>query len=967
MAHGKGVAHARARPRDPALNSERWRRAKALFQSALEYAPENRAAFLATAAEDDEELRREVESLLRADAAGVSALDRLPLADDAVIAAASSNLPAADADPLQETLKVGHCIGAYEITALLGAGTMGQVYRARDQKLNREVALKVLPALFAVDADRLGRFKREAQMLAALNHPNIAAIYGFEDSSSEQALVLELVEGPTLAEVIASGPLGLNETLTTARQIADALEAAHDKGIIHRDLKPANIKIATNGSVKVLDFGLAKVWDGAPGALLSGTPTLTTVGLGERAIVGTPAYMSPEQARGRSLDKRTDIWSFGCVLFEMITGRTAFGGETISDTIARVLERDVEWSALTATVPPRVRDLLRRCLQKDPNRRLRDIGDARIEFDELLTATPVPEPVAPPEGTRQSFRRQIVRAIAIGGILIASALIGIFVAQSSREDAQPVFHQLTFRHGSLRGARLASDGQTIVYSAAWFGTPPQVYVIRAESPQSGSIGLADAGVFSVSSKGELAVALGCRLNWGECTGTLARVPMTGGTPRELVKDVHVADWSPDGENMAVVSFASGRYRLEYPVGKVLYEPPGWITYARLSPQGDRIAFLDHPRLGDIGGSIAVIDTAGKKETLSSDWKSLQGLAWSSNGNEIWFTGSRTGKGGSSALYAVNTSGRERTIFSSPGTLKLNDVARSGHVLLTRGTTRGGIMALGAEGTKDRDLSWFDYSTVGDLSADGRTLLFFESGEGVGAKSTIFIRKTDGSDAVRLGEGRPLALSPDARWALAVRGETPGELVLLPTGTGDVRRLARGAIAEYLDWAAWSPDGRRVYLAGRDTSDVRRTYVQDVDGGDPRPITPDGFVGLLLSPDGRMLATVDRYGEYYLYSVDGSSAPRAIPGYLDGDVLLQWSGDGRSLFIREAGNLALRMHRLDIATGERGFWKELVPPDPTVLIDIGSDPGQVRVTPDGKSYAYTYWTFEGELYLAQGLK
>ena len=949
------------------MNSERWQRAKAVFQAALEHRAEERAAFVAAAVEDDEELRREVESLLRADAAGVSVLDRLPLADDAVIAAASSNLPAADANPLQETLKVGHCIGAYEITALLGAGMMGQVYRARDQKLNREVALKVLPALFAVDADRLGRFKREAQMLAALNHPNIAAIYGFEDSSSEQALVLELVEGPTLAEVIASGPLGLNETLTTARQIADALEAAHDKGIIHRDLKPANIKIATNGSVKVLDFGLAKVWDGAPSALLSGTPTLTTVGLGERAIVGTPAYMSPEQARGRSLDKRTDIWSFGCVLFEMITGRTAFGGETISDTIARVLERDVEWSALTARVPPRVRDLLRRCLQKDPNRRLRDIGDARIEFDELLTATPVPEPVAPPEATRQSVRRQFVRAIAIGGILIASALIGIFVAQSSREDAQPVFHQLTFRHGSLRGARLASDGQTIVYSAAWIGTPPQVYVVRAESPQSGSIGLADAGVFSVSSKGELAVALGCRLNWGECTGTLARVPMTGGTPRELVKDVHVADWSPDGENMAVVSFASGRYRLEYPVGKVLYEPPGWITYARLSPQGDRIAFLDHPRLGDIGGSIVVIDTAGKKETLSSDWKSLQGLAWSSTGDEIWFTGSRTGKGGSSALYAVSTSGRERTIFSSPGTLKLNDVARSGHVLLTRGTTRGGIVALGAEATEDRELSWYDYSTVGDLSTDGKTLLFFEWGEGVGAKSTIFIRKTDGSDAVRLGEGRPLALSPDARWALAVQGETPGELVLLPTGTGDVRRLSRGAIAEYLDWAAWSPDGRRVYLAARDTSDVRRTYVQDVDGGDPRPITPDGFVGLLLSPDGRTLATVDRYGEYYLGSVDGSSAPRAIPGYLDGDVLLQWSADGRSLFIREAGNLVLRMHRLDIATGERRFWKELVPPDPTVLIDIGSDPGQVRITPDGKSYAYTYWTFEGELYLAQGLK
>lgn len=947
------------------MNSEKWHRAKALFQAALERAPERRAAFVAAEVEGDEELRREVESLLAADAAGASLLERLPLADAALIAAQSSNLPASVTTGVHTTLHAGHRIGPYEITALLGEGAMGQVYRARDTKLNRDVALKVLPALFAVDSDRLGRFKREAQMLAALNHPHIASIYGFEDSSGEQAIVLELVEGPTLAEVIASGARTVNETLTAARQIADALEAAHDKGIIHRDLKPANIKIADSGSVKVLDFGLAKVWDGAPGSLLSGTPTITGTGLDERAILGTPAYMSPEQARGKGLDKRTDIWSFGCVLFEMVTGRTAFGGETISDTIARILERDVEWSALPATVPPRVRDLLRRCLQKDPNRRLRDIGDARIEIDDILTGAPDGNAVEPLHAAaRRRLQSWRFRAAAAAGVLAVST--AIFLAQTSRDDPQPVFRQLTFRHGSLRGARLAADG-TIVYSAAWIGTPAQVYVVRPDSPQSGSIGLAGAGVFAVSSKGELAVALGCRLNWGECTGTLARVPISGGTPRELVKDVHVADWSPDGENLAVVSFAGGRYRLEYPVGTVLYEPSGWITYARLSPQGDRIAFLDHPRLGDIGGSVAVVDKAGNKVTLSSNWKSLQGLAWSSSGNEIWFTGSRTGKGGNSTLYAVTTEGRERTIFSSPGTLKLNDVARSGHVLLTRGTTRGGIMALQPDAAKDRELSWFDYSTVADLSRDGQTLLFYEWGEGVEAKSTIFIRRMDGSDAVRLGEGRPLALSRDRLWALAVQGETAAELVLLPTGTGEVRRLPRGRIAEYLDWAAFSPDGRRIYVAARDASDTRRTYVQDIYGGEPQPITPDGFVGILLSPDGRTLATVDRYGEYYLYDVDGNSRPRAVPGYVDGDVPLQWSDDGQSLLIRETGNLVLRIHRLNLTTGDRRFWRELVPPDPTVLIDIGSDPGQVRITPDGKSYAYTYWTFEGELYLAQGLK
>jgi hypothetical protein len=241
------------------------------------------------------------------------------------------------------------------------------------------------------------------------------------------------------------------------------------------------------------------------------------------------------------------------------------------------------------------------------------------------------------------------------------------------------------------------------------------------------------------------------------------------------------------------------------------------------------------------------------------------------------------------------------------------------------------------------------------------------GEGVAARPTIFVRKTGGGDPVQLGEGRPLALSPDARWVAAVQENQPQPLVLLPTGTGDVRRMPPGPILEYLDWAAWSPDGRRIFFAGRESADVRRTYVQEVDGAAPRSVTPDGFVGIVLSPDGRSLVAVDRYGEYYVCFTDASAEPRPLDGYRDGDVPLQWSADRRYLFVREAGNLSLRIHKLDLSTGTRQFWKELVPPDPTVLTDIGSDPGQVRLTPDGKSYAYTYWTFEGELYLAEGLK
>ena len=756
MAHRKRRGWAGSSVSSPAVTDERWQRAKALFQAAIGRPSGERAAFVAAAAGDDDDLRREVEALL-ASAAVSSGLERLPLADPAVATAVSSHAAADDETRVQATLTPGSGIGPYKVVGLIGAGAMGQVYRARDARLNRDVALKVLPDVFEPDSDRMARLKREAQMLAALNHPNIAAIYGLEESHGRQALVLELVDGPTIADLIARGPMPLADAVGIARQIADALEAAHDKGIIHRDLKPANIKVTSSGAVKVLDFGLAKVWSGAPEATFAGSPTLTAISLGERAVLGTPAYMSPEQARGRVLDKRTDIWSFGCVLFEMLTGRTAFGGETISDTIARVLERDLEWDALPASCPPRIRDLLRRCLRKEPGRRLRDIGDARLELDEAGALTVQPAD----KGAVGLTNRAIVRswlfrstaAVALASLAIA---IGALMFGRNAPVSQPTFRQVTFRHGSLRGARLARDGLTTVYSAAWIGTAPDLYVIRPESVQSGPLGIPQAGIFSVSPKGELAVALGCRLNWGECIGTLAQVPITGGVPRPLAKDVHGADWSPDGQTLAVVSFAGGRYRLEYPVGKVLYEPPGWITYARVAPNGERIAFLDHPRLGDIGGSVTVLDRAGKKVTLSSGWKALQGLAWSSTDDEVWFTGSRSGKGGSSALYAVTLAGRERLVFSSPGTLKLHDISPDGQrVLLTRGTTRGAVVSLGPDGAKERELSWFDYSTVADLSRDGKTLLFYEWGEGVAAKPTVFIRGTDGSDADSSGR-RPAA-------------------------------------------------------------------------------------------------------------------------------------------------------------------------------------------------------------------
>jgi Tol biopolymer transport system component len=863
-------------------------------------------------------------------------------------------------------------LGPYEVVSLLGRGGMGEVYRATDTRLGRDVALKVLSRELSSDSKLVHRFEQEARAASALNHPNITTIHDIGEADSIFYIAMELVEGKTLREILASGPLPTRRLLQIATQIAEGLAKAHAAGFVHRDLKPENIMVTADGLAKILDFGLAKL--AQPWALGADGGEETTIGRATEPgiILGTVGYMSPEQASGHAVGVESDQFSLGAILYEMATGRRAFErGTTIETLNALIREEPARIETLNPNVPAPLRWVLERCLTKNAEHRyastrdlardLQNLQERQVEVEGLSSATlPV----------RRAIRTSPLRLLALVGVVIAlmACLVGAFLLGRGRGGPLPAFRQLTFRHGNIRGARLAPDGRTVIYGATWIGAPPDVYVIRPESPQSGSLSLGNAGVFSVSAGGEMAVALGCRLNWGECIGTLAQVPLAGGAPREILKDVHGADWGPDGRTLAAVVSTEGAYRLHYPIGTVLYEAPGWITYARVSPKGDGVAFLDHPTLGDISGSVCIVDVNGNKTTLSTGWKALQGLAWSGTGDEIWFTGSRVSKGGSLALHAVTRSGREREIFSSAGTLKLYDISRDGQrVLLMRGTPRASIVSLGPDAAQERELSWFDYSTVADLSADGKTLLFYEWGQGVEGTLMVFLRKTDGSDAIRLGEGRPLALSPDGRWAVVVQQTTPPQLLLLPTGPGEVRRLPRGAVTEYLDWAAWSPDGRRVFFAGQESAGNRRTYVQDIGGGDPRPVTPDGLVGTLLSPDGKLIVAFDRYGEYYLCPVGAAGEPRPLDGYVDGDVLIQWSADGRFLFVREAGNLALRIHTLDLSTGRRELWKTLTPADAAALIDIGSDPGQIRLTPDGKSYAYTYRTFAGELYLVQGLR
>jgi Tol biopolymer transport system component len=468
-------------------------------------------------------------------------------------------------------------------------------------------------------------------------------------------------------------------------------------------------------------------------------------------------------------------------------------------------------------------------------------------------------------------------------------------------------------------------------------------------------------LLAVSSSGEMALELRPKNVDFSWVGTLAQAPLAGGAPRELLEGVQWADWSSDGKSLAIVRDYGGKNRLEFPIGKSLYETAGFISHPRVSASGDRVAFLDHPLQGDDGGSVAVVDGAGKKETLSQGWASIYGLSWAPGDREIWFTAAHSG--GNRSLHAVSLAGHERLLAKAPGALTLQDVAPDGRVLLNRDQTRLGVLALAPGETKERDLSWLDWSLVRGLSADGKTLLFDESGQGGGPNYSIYVRKTDGSPAVRLGEGAAFALSPDGKGVVAQPpGPVPRQLVLLPTGVGEPKRLTGDAINH--NFAKFFPDGRRIVFAGNEAGRGLRLYVQDLAGGAPRPISPEGVRGytIAVSPDGRAVSTIGPDGRTWSYPVEGGE-PRPIEGLSAGEALLQWSLDGRFFYARSLGSLPARVFRVERETGQRELWRELMPSDPAGAAAIFGP----LVSADGKSYAYSYARDLSDLYLVEGIR
>jgi len=846
-------------------------------------------------------------------------------------------------------------IGHYRVIEKIGSGAMGEVFRARDERLGRDVALKLIRPASSANPDHLRRFELEARAAAALNHPNIVAVYDVGFNEGSPYIVCELLEGKTLRKRLAEGALPVRLAVDYALQIVQGLIAAHDHRIVHRDLKPENLFITTDGRVKILDFGVAKL-QADPKESGRSVEELTTV-TKSGVVVGTVAYMSPEQLRGRAVDHRSDIFSVGAIVYEMLTGHRAFRGETEVDTMTAVLLEDPpEINLEEASVPTSFRQIVCHCLEKEPENRFQSARDLVFALETLADATGG-------RTTRLKAPRthtQIVPWAVVAVLLVATLLL--LRNQWRQETVSPSYRRLTFEEGTLYSARFAPDSQAIVYGAAWNGRPLQLFSTVGDSLLTQPLNLGDANLLAISGTGELAVVLhGAHTAHLETVGgTLARTPLAGGSPREILEDVPWADWDAKGE-LAVVHHAQGRDRIEYPIGHALYQSNGWISHIRFSPQGDKIAFLDHPIPWDDRGFVSLIDLSGHVSALSPECKSAAGLAWSRDGKEVWFTAAPNSN--NRDLLAVTLSGKIRKVLDLPASMTLQDVAPDGRVLVSLDAERLALATSARDG-KPVDLSWHDWSVAKDISRDGQSVLFEESSEATGGHSSLAIRKIDGTPPVQLGEGSAGGLSPDGKWAISILPGKPGEVKLIPIGPGQPRAIAVPGLEKiYNGTSHFLADGKRITVNANEPGHGIRCYLLDLDGGKPVPVTPEGISNALVSPDGQFVLRANDAAVVAVYPITGG-APRPIPDLEPGFTPLQWSEDNSSVvygYLR--GQLPTKVYKVNLVTGAKTLIQELQPATTTGVVSIAP----VVVAREASRFAYSYYQVDSVLYVISGLR
>jgi hypothetical protein len=847
-------------------------------------------------------------------------------------------------------LTAGTRLGPYEILSSLGAGGMGEVYRARDPRLGRDVAVKVISNDVSASPERLRRFEQEAHAVAALEHPGILAVHDVGTHEGRAYVVFELLEGETLRERLSRGPIPVRKALELGGQVAEALAAAHAHSVVHRDLKPENLFLVREGRVKLLDFGLARLTqavDDDSGEQVTRTET-------DRGVwMGTPGYVSPEQLRGQAADARSDIFALGALLYEMLSGRRAFHGNTQADTLSAILDRDPPPMTMAGgPAPPALDKLLRRCLEKDPGDRFQSARDVAFALEALSTGSMSESAgaVVPAGPSRRWWW-------AGAGLLGAAVIAGLaFVAGRQAADRPPpTFKQLTFRRGWLDQARFAPDGRTIVYGAGWDGRPVELFQTRTDSPESRPLGLVHAKVLSISAQGQVAVLLDRSRSGGAFrVGTLAVLPLAGGTPRELLENVTGADWTPDGRDLCVARLrADGDVTVELPPGTVLHRARVLVDPLRVAPDGRHIAFRDFG-----AGALVVLDREKKvARSLAPLTTNLWGLAWGPTGREVWLT--EGASFGARDVFAVDLEGRRRLVYRSPSVLGLVDTARDGRALFHRSLDRWTAMGLLPGRTVEQEMTSYASSALGSFSPDGRMLLLNSPCEGAGPQRCAYLLR-DGGDPIRVAVGDGVDVSPDGRSALVVTES--GEVSEVPLGPGLSRQVDLGALRARD--GVFIPSSREgLVLWGRERPDEPyRLWLVDRGGSKPRRLDIGAPQSGAIAPDGRHMAVKTTADTITIVALAGGPS-REIRGIDASLHASRWSGDGRSLFLARRALWPCEIHRLDLATEKVELWKRVAPSDPTGMLFCS----EIVPSADGRSYVYVANRSLASLIVAEGLR
>ncbi|GLH72846.1 hypothetical protein GETHLI_13480 [Geothrix limicola] len=853
------------------------------------------------------------------------------------------------------SLPSGTHLGTYRILAPLGAGGMGEVYRAHDERLGRDVAIKVLSGAFGSDGDRLRRFQQEARVLASLSHPNVVQIFEAGEHEGSPYLVMELLEGETLRERMRGKALPPKRAAELAREAAQGLAAAHERGILHRDLKPENLFLTREGRVKVLDFGLAKARSAPAGSRVE-TEAFTAALSEPGQVVGTSGYMSPEQVRGETTDARSDLFSLGVVLWEMVTGAKPFRGDSSIEVMHAILKEEPPDLPETLKVTPPLERILRSCLAKAPEGRFHSAHDLAFALDNLQESSssatrnrPLPAP----------FRAWRVPAAGLAGALLVLGWVGLARARGwapFQAAPQPVFRRLTYREGEILAARFLPDGKEVVVGGAWNGGAKRVSRITVSNREEKETDL-EGHLVSVSASGLWAIATQIRRSYSfGFSGTLALGPIGDSRPREMFTDILCADLSLAG-TLALVRNQGGLRNLECPPGKVIDTDVRGLTSLRFSTDGTRLAFCR-----GVGGNKRRVEVhdlrTGRTTRWSGDHKNLQGLAW--RGDEVWFS---AGDRIPDELFAVKAGGAERVVYRANGHIQLHDIGAGGEVLMSQGDWRAEVLAWSDDQPVPRVFERKDNFFLSDASGDGRWLV----GNHIdpSGRTNVALFRTDGSPPVLLDEGGTCTLSPDGRWVVATVMARGPKFQLLPTGLGLSRNITVPGLEE-ANYARLLEDGKHLLVWGSEAGRPWRMFRADLEGAAPVALTPEGAaLGAdlpRLSPDGRRLI-VEYKNAYRVARLDEPlSEPEPIQGLAPGEQVAGWTADARTLYVYLPGYPPLRISKLDPATGRRQAWKGFA-----CEAKAEAQLDSVMVTPDGRHVAAQSFRNRGILFLVEGLR